>query len=226
MTQGPKTRPAPDPGASVWERLGQALGRSSNETPLSVQMSTPRCTLRAALPKDASALYEATCSPGFLTWMSWEPPKDERALANRFRRLRKAWLRGEGYCFSVLSDVAPKHAAEVDPTARAGRGQKSAPVIGGVDLKCDVRAVTPATLNLGYWIHPRWQGLGLASEAVGTVVQWAFATLEIDRLVAAVGVENLSSQRVIAKLGFEPFERSQTCGLKRFENVRYQLLRS
>jgi ribosomal-protein-alanine N-acetyltransferase len=58
--------------------------------------------------------------------------------------------------------------------------------------------------NLGYWVAERFSGRGLATKAVGDVIEIAFGDLGLHRLEAATLVDNLPSQRVLEKNGFEP----------------------
>ena len=57
--------------------------------------------------------------------------------------------------------------------------------------------------NLGYWVAERVNGRGLATGAVADVAEVAFGELELHRLEAATLVDNLASQRVLEKDGFE-----------------------
>jgi [ribosomal protein S5]-alanine N-acetyltransferase len=50
-------------------------------------------------------------------------------------------------------------------------------------------------------IRPAW-GRGIASEAGAALVEYAFGTLGLSRLVAVTYPENRASQRVLDKLGF------------------------
>jgi [ribosomal protein S5]-alanine N-acetyltransferase len=56
--------------------------------------------------------------------------------------------------------------------------------------------------RLGYWLgKPHW-GCGYGTEAVGALVDHAFAVYPHDRVGAGVFRENAASQRVLQKLGF------------------------
>jgi ribosomal-protein-alanine N-acetyltransferase len=57
--------------------------------------------------------------------------------------------------------------------------------------------------NLGYWVDRARQGRGLASRAVAAVVGRAFDTIGLHRVEAATLADNLASQRVLEKNGFE-----------------------
>jgi len=57
--------------------------------------------------------------------------------------------------------------------------------------------------TIGYWVdHPR-NGRGLATGAVGEILSYAFDELALHRVEAATLVDNLPSQRVLEKNGFE-----------------------
>jgi [ribosomal protein S5]-alanine N-acetyltransferase len=57
-------------------------------------------------------------------------------------------------------------------------------------------------VEIGYSINASHWGQGLASEAVGALVQWAFATNYATRVTAQTAVNNVASQRVLEKNGF------------------------
>lgn len=57
--------------------------------------------------------------------------------------------------------------------------------------------------NLGYWVDGARSGRGLATRAVAAAIEIAFGELELHRLEAATLVENVASQRVLEKNGFE-----------------------
>ena len=58
------------------------------------------------------------------------------------------------------------------------------------------------TLELGYWIGEPFWGQGLVSEAVGIACDYAFSTLEVERIEACVYEWNPASGRVLEKNGF------------------------
>lgn len=57
--------------------------------------------------------------------------------------------------------------------------------------------------NLGYWVAERLSGRGLATRAVGEAAAIAFGELGLHRLEAGTLVDNVPSQRVLEKNGFE-----------------------
>lgn len=59
--------------------------------------------------------------------------------------------------------------------------------------------------SIGYWVSEDRGGHGLASAAVAHIKQIAFGELGLHRLQAETLVDNLASQRVLAKNGFERY---------------------
>lgn len=57
--------------------------------------------------------------------------------------------------------------------------------------------------TIGYWVDGRRNGRGLATGAVGEVVSYAFGELGLHRVEAATLVDNIASQRVLEKNGFD-----------------------
>jgi 8-oxo-dGTP diphosphatase len=58
------------------------------------------------------------------------------------------------------------------------------------------------TARLGYWVGRRYWGHGVATEAAGRMVQFAFGRLGVDALTAYVADDNEASARVLARHGF------------------------
>ena len=58
---------------------------------------------------------------------------------------------------------------------------------------------------VGYWVAQRYTRQGLASAAVAHVVRTAFDELGLHRLEAATLVDNVASQAVLARNGFERY---------------------
>ena len=84
--------------------------------------------------------------------------------------------------------------------------QSSMRCIGGAGLRPLAR--DPRILDIGYTLAPHAQGQGYATEAVGTLVDEAFANREAERVFGGCFVGNHASRRVMEKLGFA-FEGTQ-----------------
>ena len=60
------------------------------------------------------------------------------------------------------------------------------------------------TAEIGYGIAEEFRGLGYATEALETILEWAFDQPGVMRIAAETAPDNLASQRVLAKCGFLP----------------------
>ena len=55
---------------------------------------------------------------------------------------------------------------------------------------------------IGYCLDDTAWGQGFATEAAGAVLQWAFGTLDLNRVQSGADTRNRASERVLEKLGF------------------------
>jgi [ribosomal protein S5]-alanine N-acetyltransferase len=55
---------------------------------------------------------------------------------------------------------------------------------------------------IGYWIDERYRNRGYGTEAVQALAQWAFENPTVSSVTASTPEENLASQRVLQKSGF------------------------
>jgi ribosomal-protein-alanine N-acetyltransferase len=98
-------------------------------------------------------------------------------------RWRREWTQDRGYSFVVTLRVEDE------------------PIIGRLSLTHVARGAWQ-NAHLGYWIDQGHQGKGLMTEAVQGAVDWAFSTLRLHRVQAAVMPRNPASLRVLDKAGF------------------------
>lgn len=150
--------------------------------PLSVPtLTTERLTLRPFDDADADALF-ALQSNGFVLRYWDSPPWTDRSRAETFlatcRRMAE-----EGTGARLVIERSPDGA-----------------FLGWCALNRvnhDFRSA-----SLGYVLGDAAWGLGYATEACGAVLEWAFTTLDLNRVQAEVDTRNLASARVLEKLGF------------------------
>ncbi|MFE4262364.1 GNAT family N-acetyltransferase [Streptomyces sp. NPDC056883] len=76
--------------------------------------------------------------------------------------------------------------------------------VGGINLQNIVRGPLLSG-SIGYWIDEAWAGKGLATAALHEVCRIARDEEGLHRLEAGTRVENLASQRVLVKAGFEQY---------------------
>mgnify|MGYP001225712939 CR=1 FL=1 len=144
-------------------------------------LRTERLLLRPFAPADADAIYALQSNPRVLRY--WDsPPWKERARAERFLEVCKQ-LEAEG--------TGARLAIE-----RAADGM----FIGW----CCLMQWNPdhRSASMGYCLGEAAWGQGFATEAAGALLQWAFDTLDLNRMHAETDTRNIASSRVLEKLGF------------------------
>jgi ribosomal-protein-alanine N-acetyltransferase len=119
----------------------------------------------------------------------WEPtwPRDaltKAAFRRRLDHVRQEWEQETGYGFLAFRTT--------DET-----------LLGGVTLS-NVRRGVALTASLGYWIGAPYARQGYMSEALLTVLHFAFDQLGLHRVEAACLEKNEASRRLLQKSGFRP----------------------
>ena len=144
-------------------------------------LRTDRLTLRPQELADARALFAIL--------------NDEHAM--RF------WNRPAIGRLTVAEElVGEQQAAMAEGLCRYWTLTEDDDAIGSVDLSL----IQDGSAELGFLLRrDRW-GAGLATEAVGAVVAYGFATLALMRLAAAVQTTNRAAARVLEKSGFQLIE--------------------
>lgn len=60
---------------------------------------------------------------------------------------------------------------------------------------------SPRIYEIGWVLHPRYQGQGYTTEAAAALLRYGFETLRVHRVIATCQPENIPSWRVMEKLG-------------------------
>lgn len=71
-----------------------------------------------------------------------------------------------------------------------------------VGLCSATRIPIDGDLNIGYGIAPDRQGRGITTRAIGELVRWCARDGRLRKLTAETAVDNIASQRVLARNGF------------------------
>ena len=117
----------------------------------------------------------------------WEPPWSGDELSRKaFTRRLRAWaLRSQtdrGYAFFVFE-------------------RRGGALVGGVSLD-NVRRGNGQRAELGYWVGAPHARRGYMTDALSALLPFAFDSLGLHRLGAAVLEDNAASQRLLEKIGF------------------------
>jgi RimJ/RimL family protein N-acetyltransferase len=144
-------------------------------------LNTPRLRLRPFAETDTDAIFALQSCPRVLRY--WDsPPWKERAQAERFITVCGQMDR-DGVGARLAIELA---ADEV--------------FIGWCSLSKWVPDYRSA--RLGYCLDDLFWGRGFATEGAGALLQWAFDTLDLNRVQAETDTRNTASSRVLEKLRF------------------------
>jgi RimJ/RimL family protein N-acetyltransferase len=153
-------------------------------------LRTERLVLRPLEPSDAADVYEYQRIPEVLRYLPWPERDRTEGYAHTAQRAAARLLAVEGD-FVVLAAVLPGTRSVDDP--RRDR------VIG--DFMVRVSSSKHAQLELGWVLHPDFQGLGYAREGARAVRDFVFETLNPHRVQAFLDARNGASAALCERLG-------------------------
>ena len=132
------------------------------------------------------------------TWLPWAPHHTGAETVLPFIRMTR----------KQIADNDGLQTAIVDPGGR---------IVGAVGFH-SVDWMNAAS-SIGYWLARGEQGRGTMTEAVRALVDHAFATWKLNRIVIQAAVENTRSRAIPERLGF-----SEEGVLRQFERVGDRML--
>ncbi|MGX5696146.1 GNAT family N-acetyltransferase [Agromyces soli] len=170
---------------------------------------TARLDLRPIVLDDSDDVWQYQQLPEVLRYIPWPERDRDEAHAHTVRRSRLRGLAADGDAFDFAMVLRGEPTTRGDARRRAAvDGETDAPVtsapsddrvVGDVMLR--VASVSDAQLEIGWVLHPDFQGRGIAAEAAGAVLGFAFETLHAHRVHAHVDVRNEASARLCERLG-------------------------
>jgi len=149
---------------------------------------TPRLVLRPLRERDAEDVYEYQRLPEVRRFIPWPDWTKEDAFAHTRKRAGWRRLADDGDGLIIAMQLPPG-------------GTEPARVIGDVMLR--VESAEHARLEIGWVVHPTFQGLGLAREAASAVLTFGFRTIGAHRIHATLDARNEASARLCERLGMQ-----------------------
>ncbi|WP_327367718.1 GNAT family N-acetyltransferase [Streptomyces sp. NBC_01217] len=144
--------------------------------------------LRPVTPADAASLaVSLTRSRAYLR--PWEPVRPDAFYTEQGQRERLAAI------------LAERDEGRVMPWVLADEQDRA---VGAFTLSGIVLGVFRSAV-LGYWVDVEHAGRGLATAAVERICELARDGLGLHRVEAGTVLDNVASQRVLAKCGFEQY---------------------
>ena len=140
--------------------------------------TTLRLLLRAPLPADAVAIFQAYAQdPEVTRYLVWRPHRDLTETQAFIERCLLSWQQQTEFAY-VITD------------------QQTTQLLGMLSLR-----ISGFAASLGYGLRRDAWGQGIMPEAAGVVTDWALAQASIYRVWAICDYENRASARVLEKIG-------------------------
>ena len=153
-------------------------------------LRTERLVLRPLEASDAADVYEYQRIPEVLRYLPWPMRERAEAYAHTARRAAGRVLAADGD-FVFFAALLPGSATHGAPTRDR--------LVG--DFMIRVSSVQHAQLELGWVLHPDFQGRGFAREAATAVRDFAFEQLNPHRVQAFLDARNAASAALCERLG-------------------------
>lgn len=150
---------------------------------------TERLVLRPLEASDAPDVWEYQRLPEVLRYIPWPERSREEGFLHTVKRSGLRRLRADGDAVILAMELVGERSITV----------WSDRVVGDVMLR--VSSVEHAQLEIGWVLHPAFQGRGLAAEAATAVLGYAFDVLRPHRIEAILDARNEASARLCDRLG-------------------------
>jgi 8-oxo-dGTP diphosphatase len=149
----------------------------TDDAPAVVRIETPRLLLRPLRIEDAADIQRMAGE--------WEVARYTANIPHPYEAgMAEAWIKSHRDDFEIVFAIERR---------------EDGALVGCIGVEPD-RAAREA--EFGYWIGMPYWSAGYATEALSSLVDHAFATLDVDRARAAAMPENRASIRVQEKVGF------------------------
>jgi aminoglycoside 6'-N-acetyltransferase len=152
-------------------------------------IATPRTTLRRLSTDDLRAFQAYRTDPEVALYQGWSPMSGAQALAF-LARMRRAPLFTPGEWCQIGITLR---------TTETGAGVPG-PLIGDIGLGID--GVDPTLARIGFSMDLRWQGHGLAAEAVDAACMLLFEHAGSRCIEGITDTRNTASIRLLERVGF------------------------
>ena len=142
--------------------------------------ATQRCYLRAPSEEDLEVIWSASRYPGFNDGMTWNPPETKQELIENLAQAIADWDHHRGFTWTM-----------VDTSINS--------IIGRFGIRVEDEPTD--TWSIGYWVHPKFQGRGYATEGAKALVEMGFTRLNATKVTASHAKWNTASGRVLENAG-------------------------
>lgn len=145
------------------------------------KLETERFILRELCSEDAKEYYHYFSDHEVTKYWGYEGPKNMETASKTFTRFQNAFHRKEMITWGIATKSDDK-------------------IIGTCILNDFIKA---SMANLGYNLSRDYWRKGVMTEVLETIIPYAFNVLDLNRIQAKVMPDNISSVKLLSKLGFE-----------------------
>ena len=143
--------------------------------------------LRSPIPENITELFRLMNSQVDTTYLSWEPHSNIEITEKLVTNLIEAQKQDKGYHWCIHHE------------------DKIIGIVSLIDVKRQLRTWTLNRAELSYWIAKPNTGNGFATEAARAVLNFGFHQLSLHKIIIAHSTENIESQKICEKLGFNKY---------------------
>ena len=155
---------------------------------MSATLTSSRISLRCFDVSDYAFLSHHAGDEDIVRWANRSLPPCEQSAVQWVEQVQELAQTGEAYWYAIVE-------------------KESDTVMGAVNLReIDTRTMTG---TVGFWLAREYRRQGFASEALSSILNFAFEELRLHRVIAAVHEPNTGSALLLAKAGFRLEGRSR-----------------
>jgi RimJ/RimL family protein N-acetyltransferase len=159
-------------------------------------IETARLRLRPYTLDDLDAFYAMESLPEVMQYLYGEPCSREEARVRLERQARCSRIEQERDWLVLAMEL--RGSPPADPSASAAAGPPGT-VIGSVSLRW--LSAEHRQGELGFILHPAYQGQGYAREAASEMLRLGFRELRLHRIIGRCDVRNVASACLMERLG-------------------------
>lgn len=170
---------------------------------------TDRFILREILPEDADGMFELDSDPDVHRYLGNKPLTNKEQAVDIIRFIRRQYTENGIGRWAIID----KNTHEF---------------IGWTGLKY-VTELTNKHQNyydLGYRLRKQYWGQGIATETAIASLEYAFESLNLDKVYAAASCENEASNKILRKIGFQLIEtfyyEDILCNWYKMDKLQYE----
>lgn len=141
-----------------------------------------RIYLRKLNMKDAKDVFEYSSDPEVTKYLTWEPHVNFKSTVSYLKSVEKAYAAGEFYDWGIVLKPNGKLVGTCGITS--------------FDFEKE-------SIEVGYVLNPRYEGYGIMTEALNSVISFCFNTLGAKKVMGRFMAENEKSKKVLERCGMK-----------------------